>query len=306
MAGAGEPQTAAAGVEEQIGDGEEAVETLDRIQEVEASQNLGRHDGGAVALLVAKPAAGELMTDRDAHQRRRNAMAGDVRHVDGRHVIAQVQGVEDVAADTGARLVAPGDVQRPGGACRHRQQGALDLGRGTQIRLQLSALPDQFRVGVLQRPGQPTQPQLGLDALENLPPVEGLGHVIGRSQFEPSDLLSRLVHGGEEDDRHVGGARIVLQRAADRESIEHRHVDVEQDQSGRFFDRPRDALRSIGRLVDIESLAREDALEQPPIDTTVVDNENAVDEVLSYLQCAQQTVVAAESSSINRDSISRK
>jgi len=106
--------------------------------------------------------------------------------------------------------------------------------------------------------------------------VERFGHVIGRAQVQPADLVLLRREPGEKDDRDFTREGIGFEVAADDESARIRHVDVEQDQVGLPLAGHRHAGHAVvGRLND-DVLVIEPHLHQRVNLGRIVDDQNLV------------------------------
>jgi len=122
--------------------------------------------------------------------------------------------------------------------------------------------------------------------------VEGLRYVVGSSSVERLGEVAWIFVCGEKQDRYVAGPGIFLEMPAHLESVDLRHVDVEQDDVGLVLDG--DAKPHGGRncLEDLVDDAFEASLHSCVDTRIVVDDEDrdARHEILLLTQIGQALV----------------
>src|SRR5258708_25373052 len=79
----------------------------------------------------------------------------------------------------------------------------------------------------------------------------------------------------DHEDRHVAGARVLLQRAAEIEPIAVRHGDVEQDQAGQPVLQDRERRRRAGSDLRFDALQLEERSEESDYLRIVVHHQHA-------------------------------
>ncbi len=94
-------------------------------------------------------------------------------------------------------------------------------------------------------------PQHGLHPRHQLARAEWLGQIVVRAQFQPAYDVILLAAHGQQDNRRVGQP---ADTAADRKTIQPRHVDVQHDQVGRFLDEALHRGLAIVGHDDLEAL----------------------------------------------------
>ncbi len=103
---------------------------------------------------------------------------------------------------------------------------------------------------------------------------EGLDDIIRAACLEPLQDVLPIGQSGNEDYRHVGQFGYRLEALANRDAIEFRHHDVEQDQvRPDAFANPQRRL-AIGRGKHLVALGFKRVGQYPHIDSLIVDHEN--------------------------------
>ena len=123
--------------------------------------------------------------------------------------------------------------------------------------------------------GQHLQPDEALHPGDQRNVVDRLGEEVVGAGFEPGHPVRRLVEGGDDDDRDMGGARIGLQAPAGLEAVHARHHDVEKDDVALAAGADLDRLRPVHCGDHLEVLGRQARLEELYIGDVVVDDENS-------------------------------
>ena len=93
--------------------------------------------------------------------------------------------------------------------------------------------------------------------------------------LEAGDDVLRVRHCGHEDDRREGGVLDLLQPAADLDTVDLRHHDVEQDQVGLRVAGDRKRVRPVARGDDVVAVGREAHFQDADVGGVVVGDQDA-------------------------------
>ncbi len=110
------------------------------------------------------------------------------------------------------------------------------------------------------RSARPPQQRTG--AGHQLANTERLGEIIVRAAFQPEHLVAFFAAGGEHQDRHILVRALAAHRAADRNAVDTRQHQVEDDQIKRLGGGAHQRLLPVGNRLDLETFEAEVELDQ--------------------------------------------
>ena len=148
-------------------------------------------------------------------------MAAHVEQVEPEPAVAELEQVEDVAAQLGARLERPRDRHTRQRRRRLRDERALDARAGLEIAPHAQVRPLERAAGALEL-------ELGAHPRVNHREVERLGDVVVRAQLEGPDHILVAVARSRHDDRQLGERARAAQLGEHLEAVHPGHHHVEE------------------------------------------------------------------------------
>ncbi len=104
--------------------------------------------------------------------------------------------------------------------------------------------------------------------------VHRLGEIFVGPRFQSDDDVLRIALGGDQDDRGERQGGILLEPAADLDTVEPRHHHVEQDQVRKMLSRRSQRRFAVGGLHDLVTIRLEPRVEDVAVRLVVVNDKD--------------------------------
>ena len=105
--------------------------------------------------------------------------------------------------------------------------------------------------------------------------VDRLGEILVGPGLEPGDDVFRVGHRRHQNDRDERRTLLFLERAADLDTVDLRHHDVEQDQIGLRLMGHRQSLFAVSGGDDLIAIGRQAGPHDPKVGGVVVSDQDA-------------------------------